>query len=425
MTRIVTITPLAAENDSRTLKHATSLARLGYDSVVVEALASKHRSNLPFQLITIESGSLPSFSSIPAVAPSEYPWWRSVGSQVLSAAPPSMARVIREPADRLTDSVHFLQDYHRGFMRPYWIETARALPEASLYYLHGYFQAPAAFLAARRHGAPLVYDARDFYPVIFDDNTPHARLVKRPLLWWDRVSARRAAAFTTVSDGVADLYESAYGRRPIVIRNCHDRRLDEPAASTVRRDAGVREEDFLVVAVGHAKPGDAFDEMVVAVEHCPEVHVAFVGNQDGRAEAVRSRPAADRLHFLPPVSPRQLSDYIKSADVAAILYTDYDVDYANALPNRFFFPVAAGLPVLYPPLSEIKRLAESLGLGVPIDPMKPDSVAAAMRELATDPERVTALRQQVESARLELSWEGEEAVLGEMIDRVLTRRTRR
>ena len=36
----------------------------------------------------------------------------------------------------------------------------------------------------------------------------------------------------------------------------------------------------------------------------------------------------------------------------------------------FFQPIAAGLPVLYPELPEIRRIAEQYELGVPIDPQR-------------------------------------------------------
>ena len=46
---IVTVTPLAVEADSRTLKQASSVARFGYRSVVVENGKSRFQAvTLPF-----------------------------------------------------------------------------------------------------------------------------------------------------------------------------------------------------------------------------------------------------------------------------------------------------------------------------------------------------------------------------------------
>ena len=46
----------------------------------------------------------------------------------------------------------------------------------------------------------------------------------------DRLVAE-AAAVVTVSDGIAELMERTFGRRPVVIRNCHDERLDRAACA--------------------------------------------------------------------------------------------------------------------------------------------------------------------------------------------------
>jgi hypothetical protein len=51
MKRIVSLTPSRVERDSRTFKEAASMARLGYDSHVVEALPSTSiEGALPFTL---------------------------------------------------------------------------------------------------------------------------------------------------------------------------------------------------------------------------------------------------------------------------------------------------------------------------------------------------------------------------------------
>ena len=55
MTRIVSVTPTAVERDSRTFKHAASLAQLGYESVALEGLPSQMRSaELPFALVSMD-----------------------------------------------------------------------------------------------------------------------------------------------------------------------------------------------------------------------------------------------------------------------------------------------------------------------------------------------------------------------------------
>ena len=54
MIRVVTLTPTSVVADSRTYKQAASLARLGYESIVVQGMPSPvGTSEAPFGLLTL------------------------------------------------------------------------------------------------------------------------------------------------------------------------------------------------------------------------------------------------------------------------------------------------------------------------------------------------------------------------------------
>src|SRR5262249_61007922 len=90
--------------------------------------------------------------------------------------------------------------------------------------------------------------------------------------------AAGADAVVTVSSGVAGLVEAASGRRPFVIRNCHDERLDRSSAADLRTALGLTPAARLCVVVGNRKPGMAVDLAVAALSHLPEqFHLAFLG----------------------------------------------------------------------------------------------------------------------------------------------------
>ncbi len=242
------------------------------------------------------------------------------------------------------------------------LRTYRSLPDADLYYLHSYNQYAAVRARSRR--SAYVYDAHDSYFEVYPDDADgyRARLTPRLFAAIERRCVRGAARFTTVSEGVADLLERRFGRRPAVIRNCPDLRLDRPAERDVRSVAGVPADAFLLVSVGNAKPGMTVEEGLRALALLPErVQIAFVG---GGMEAFRPLLAElgveGRAHLLDPVPPTEVASFIETADAAPILYYAITPNFMNALPNRFFHAVAAGLPVLYPPLAEISRARRAL-----------------------------------------------------------------
>ena len=402
MSRIVSVTPLPVERDSRTYKQAASLARLGHDSIVLESGASRlGPDSLPFELAVVPGSAVPT--------------GRWAVARPGSSGPGSLQRALR----RLLEPIAAVAASARWNLRTY-----RALPAADLYILHSYNQYPAVRLRARRLGVPYIYDAHDSYweedpgeggPDVFG-----SRLTRGIFERLERSCARHAARVTTVSDGVAGLLERRFGRRPEVIRNAADPRLEIPSPADVRAAARLGPDEFLLVAAGNAKPGDTIGEAVAALKMLPErVHLALVGaGHEPFAALAAASGVGDRVHLLAPVPPTEVSSFIRTADAAPILYRAWTVNFRHALPNRFFHAVAAGLPVLYPPLAEIAALCSEHGLGLPIDPLDPGSVADAARRLSEDPELLARLRANVERAAPLLSWEREEQVLARVVGEV-------
>ena len=417
---IVTVTPLAVEADSRTFKQASSVARFGYRSVVVENGKSRFQAvTLPFELrglrnsTTDHTGRQALGGNQPA-RPGGNSWWTTfrklIGSLVKRSPYP-----VQIPLRALSFTVSFTR---------LWFISLRRLPKGSIYYLHGFTLFPAVFLLCKRYDAKFIYDAHDFYPSI-DEDEDQSRFKK---MWTDRVFRRletlcisKATAVVTVSEGVADLYQQEFGQRPIVVRNCHDSRIDAPPEFNLRDLLGLSKEHFLLVTVGQAKKGMAIQEALDALLLLPDqVHLAFVGrNYDSSLEDIQGRDLADRVHVVPPVLPNEVVPFIRTADAALILYFPWSVNYENALPNRFFQSVAAELPLLYPDLSEIRALAEKHQLGLPVDPQSPESISSAVMRLKDDAKLMLALKENAVRTSKILSWEQEEKILHDLLSQTL------
>jgi glycosyltransferase involved in cell wall biosynthesis len=374
---VVSITPLALERDGRTVKQAASVARLGYRSVVVEGRASRlAQDRLPFEVQSV----------------------RGVGW------------LDRLPALR----------YAYDSVIRYGLRTFLATPRAALYYLHAFNQFPAVYLRSRMHRVPYVYDAHDFYAEIEppqDLGWAH-RMFRLPWeRWLEGRCIRHAAAVVTVSDGVAALQRGAFGCRSVVVRNCEDPRLQRPPGRSLRAAARVDPGDFLLALVGNAKPGQALPEMLTAMTRTPpRLHVVCVGRgYEALAPRLRELQLEARVHLVPPVRPFEVVPFIEEADASLLLYYPRSPNYRHCLPNGFFQAIAAGLPLLYPELPEIARLAQEHGLGLPIDPRSPESIAAGMLALLDRPERVSEFRRNARRAREVLTWAREEEVLAGLL----------
>ena len=183
-------------------------------------------------------------------------------------------------------------------------------------------------------------------------------------------------------------------------------------------------DDFLIVTVGQAKKGQAIKEALEAMRKLPDnVHLAFLGkNTAQHVPLIRELGLEKRVHPIPPVMPFEVVPFIQSADASLIIYYARSPNYENCLPNGLFQSIAAELPLLYPELPEINKIAKYYDLGIPINPLDPESIRSGVIQLMSDRELNSKFRKNLRIAKEELSWEREEVILRELIARVLDKR---
>jgi glycosyltransferase involved in cell wall biosynthesis len=401
--RVVTITPVAVEKDSRTFKQSASFARWGLDAMVVEGIPSARLSGRgeppPFRLESL-SARWDRMASNGLVT--------SVGSAVHAlGAPGRFARHVRE--------------WYAGYFAQRVLVPFLALPKASLYYVH----APEYFLAVRLrcllHGSEYIYDAHDFYGRIRNpEEVPFTdRVAVLPFLRWvERACARQAAAVITVSPALAAEMSRAFGVPVHTVRNVQDPRLEAPVRQGIREALGLASDDALLVTVGQAKQGQAVSALLEALATLPpNVHVAFLGaGHDDKRAAVRAAGLEGRVHLLGPVLPDEVVPFIRSADASLILYYSRSINYHYCLPNGLFQSLSAGLPTLHPDLPEISEVARRWPFGLVIDPQDATSLRGAIERLLGDPALRARLRAGAVEAGRELTWENEEGVLRRLVD---------
>lgn len=385
MKTIVSVTPVAVTSDSRTYKMAASFTRFGFKSIVVEGLKSNVQpQSMLFSLLHVQ------------------------GDVIFSKADGSRKNPVL--ARRL--SAEWFKYWWLRLTKPFMnqVRTFISLPRASIYYLHSFYQWPAVFLKSMLVSAIYIYDAHDYY---LAENP--GRLNR----WLEALCIKYAGAIVTVSRGVAALLEKEYGCKPVVIRNCHDSRIEETPSQNLRQTLGLSAEDFLLVVVGQAKDGMAIREALEAMRNMPShVHIAFVGkNTQKYSVYVEQAQLGSQVHLVPPVIPSQIVPFIRSANAALILYYPRTENYENCLPNGFFQSVSAKLPILYPDLPEISRLAVEYQLGISINTQSAYDIANGILYFVEN--NGAHYKDNLAKASCELSWEREELVLRDLVENFL------
>jgi glycosyltransferase involved in cell wall biosynthesis len=304
----------------------------------------------------------------------------------------------------------------RGYLHEHFFRVLSVTPRADLYYLHAFYQFPAVWILCRRHRAKFIYDAHDFYLHQLDDPgvssywkkwvIPFERIVERLCVW-------SAVDVVTVNEGIAALMRKQFGCEPRILRNVHDFRLDRQPARTIREAIGLPPDAFLVVSIGNYKSGIALEPALDALASLPShVHLAFLGGgYPSLDEAAALRGIHGRVHLMGRILPQEVVPFAASADAALLLYFGLTPNYPNALPNGLFQSIAAELPLVYPNLEQISRLAQRYEVGIMADPQNQAEIVAALWVLLEDGERRAAIRRNLRVAGRELCWEREEQVL--------------
>jgi hypothetical protein len=402
----VSVTPVAARRDSRILKQSSSLARAGFRSILFEG----QKSVPPIALPDVE------IVALSAASASEGAVRQSGGREGLLTR--FRKRVTGADASWPEAWIGFAA-YLVFFILHFVIGGLRRLPPASLYYLSEFSLFPAVWIKSRWYGAAIAYDARDFY-VGIEPESSKTRFQKLAVGFGRLIEKKcisRAHVFTTVGEGIASLFEQEYGRRPEVIYNAHDERIDQRGREALRTRLGLTADVPLAVIVGHAKPGQDISGTLGALERLPTLHVALIGG-GYRAMLDSQRVSANvtaRLHYVEDAAATEIVPLIRDADVALLIYYPRSENYRNALPNGFFQGVAAALPLLHGGLPEISRICREFNFGDTVQPDDVDGLTELLARVVCKSDWYAEQKRRSAQAARSLNWQRYEERLQQLL----------
>lgn len=311
-------------------------------------------------------------------------------------------------APTLADRVYWSSKVHRSLL-----ERAAA-SGADVLHANDWDTLPVAAAVARETGALVVYDSHEL--AVEESDTVLWRLLFPAYV--RRVEGGtigRAAAVTTVAEGIADALVEQYRllQRPTVIRNT------PPYQEVPYLPPG---EIVTVLYQGLLNPDKGVDRLIRSVASWRrEYRLIIRGSGSPRYQrslrALASAPAVrDRIEFAPPVPMTDLVAAASSADVGIHPLPAVNRQTRYALPNKLFEYVMAGLALCVSGAPEMKAIVEKHGVGVTFPDSEPATIAAVVNSLNRD-SIASYKRRSLEAAR-RLNWEAERVGLLELYERL-------
>jgi glycosyltransferase involved in cell wall biosynthesis len=288
---------------------------------------------------------------------------------------------------------------------------------ADVYHLHDPELIPLIPLL-RLRGARVVYDAHEDLPVqVLDKHYLH------PLLKGGVALASRAlcrAARHTSSHVVAATPTIAKRFSPGSTTIVHNYPEILPDVDAVEPYA--ERERIVVYSGGLSVQRGAF-QIVDAMQQAdlPGWRLLMVGPHNPRSltAQLRTRPGWQRVDDRGVVSPLDARRITAAARIGLVLSQPSRAQ-RDALPTKLFEYMVAGVPVVASNFPLWASIVGGANCGLLVDPTDPTAIAAAMEELASNPERAADMGRRGRQAVLSrLNWTREERLLLSLYQRLL------
>lgn len=250
-----------------------------------------------------------------------------------------------------------------------------------------------AALVGRLRGCPFVYNIRDLHP----DMALASGLIT-PSWWvtlWERLHRwilRQATCIIVLGEDMRRrvLSKGVAPEKVVVVRDgaeipTKSPSSDHPVVRELRADF-----PFVVLHAGNLGHYGAWETVVKAVNLLEDENVGmiFVGEGAAREKILTLAGGSPRIRFF-PFRPVEEVPYVLAAGDVHLVTMRRGLD-GLVVPSKFYGIVAAGRPVLalVPRTSDIARIVQRSGCGVVVDPEDASSLAAVLRDLFHQRERV-------------------------------------
>lgn len=230
--------------------------------------------------------------------------------------------------------------------------------------------------AKSKMGSKFIFDSHELET---HRNPPLPKNRKRWMEKYEHKHLGQCDVITTVCEPISEFLHKQYNiNQPLVIYNApiHSNlnlahkdwgRLAD--GSNVKKETGLSDQDFLLVSVGNATVNRGIETILEALPDLSDnIHLAIVGKvtpqfKEMLDDLIIKNKLNTRVHFIEPVNPTRVVDFIQTADAGIISLIPATLSYDLALPNKLFECAFADLPIIAADTREIKRKVLEYELG--------------------------------------------------------------
>ncbi len=272
-------------------------------------------------------------------------------------------------------------------------------------------------LACRLRRRPVIFDAHDPYPEMFELSQPgYILAIMRGL---EKFLSRRVDTIITVNELMAARFRELTPRPVTILYNYPEKTLFSAGEEKRGTDTGI-----VLGRIGTIQPDTGIEELVEALDQVrdlsPELLLVggvtpnFSREFERLMQGINTRVTV--TGFIPPT---EVVAYYRAMDISVMLYHPTPI-FRYISPMKLFESMAMGVPVIASDVGEIRQVVEAYKCGVVVPENSGRALAQAIRELAGDPEKRRAMGANGMRAIQEtMNWEQERMKLVELYRRLI------
>ena len=269
------------------------------------------------------------------------------------------------------------------------------------------------FLVAKLKRVPLIYDSHELFCDV--PELQNNRLKRKIWQWLEKQLVPRVKHRITVNESIAKVFYSRYKVDFTVVRNISN--APDQILSPNKSSLGFPNEWPLLILQGAGiNIGRGAEELVLAMHHL-EAGLLIIGGGDVWQKLemlIQKEGLSQKIRMIQRLPRQELFGYTQLAAVGLSIDKPIALNYELSLPNKLFDYIQAGTPVLASNMVEVAKIVNSYGVGVCIDNVNPETIAATIQQMLI-PENQVLYRTACQNAAISLNWNKEKNALKEVL----------
>ena len=281
-----------------------------------------------------------------------------------------------------------------------------------IFHCHDLPSLPVGIICSLKLGGSIIYDSHELYP----EMSGRGKFEKWFFTSLERLIIKQSTVVFAANEPRAKIMAERYRIGvPEVIKNYPCELLGYSSKRQLREELNISEDHLLIIYIGGLQSGRGLDNLVDAmnlvIPSASLVLIGFGSLGNSLKKKVNLAGLSDRINILPPISPSEINNLLKQADLGVNLYENISLNNWLAAPNKLYDYVQAGVPVLAGDQPGIGDEVKEHGIGVLCNPSDHVSIADAINTIIKDRALIQKMRLNCQEKKHIFSWSTQEKVL--------------